>query len=97
MLSYPEVRCKQQGQAWGQEKSRGRYSEKSQGRYSEDGHYRRNGKMDDRPSNMAMEQLPNARVVADKIDFEKLPLLNRAPRVCFSTLEMSYLPWLIND
>lgn len=75
LLSYTEVRCKKQGQAWGQEKSRSRYSEDGSNR---------SGKMENRPSEGMMEQSPSAGVIANKIDFEKLPLLNHIPSVCFS-------------
>ncbi|KAG0577761.1 hypothetical protein KC19_5G179500 [Ceratodon purpureus] len=64
VLSYPEVQCKKQGQAWGQEKYLGRYSKDSQDL--------RSGKMEDRLSHATIKQTPN---------FEKLPFLNRAPRV----------------
>lgn len=72
LLSYTDVRCKKQGQAWGQEKSRGRYSE--------DG-YKRSDRMESRQSEGTLEQPPSLGIVAKKIDFENLPLLSRAPTV----------------
>lgn len=74
LLSYTDVRCKKQGQAWGQEKSRGRYSE--------DG-YKKSDRMETRQSEGTLEQPPSLEIVAKKIDFENLPLLSRAPTVSF--------------
>lgn len=82
LLSYTEVLCKKQGQAWGQGKSRGRYSE--------DGH-NRNGKMENRPSEGTVEQSPSEGVVADNIVFERFPLLSCIPVVYFSSCDSIYV------
>lgn len=87
-LSYPQVKCKQQGQAWGQEKS--------QSKKSEGGHYRNGEKFENRPLEGTMEQIDQAGDVAHKIGFENLSDLYRDPRVCISSLLLR-LPFLYSS
>lgn len=76
------IRCKRQGQAWGQEKS---YYDNH---HESNGYGRSHEKREKRHlEQLAEKEMPAGdKIVKDLTEYEKFPVLNRVPQVCTSLL-----------